>query len=251
MAMSESGYQCDVCGESFDKRCSLGGHKHHHETEYAPEFTDGELLDHLISIADEIGHTPSKREFQELSSHSHTTYVERFGCWNDAVEAAGLDHVQVHSVPRKEFLTAIRNLADELGRAPTRLEMDSMGDRDSSLYQSKFGSWNEAIEAAGLEPRYPDATGEDRWNWKGGNRKYGEGWTEEKRKTIRERDGYECSRCGLSQEQHKEQHGMRLHVHHITPAKEIEDADKRNAPSNLTALCITCHNKVEDKSREE
>jgi 5-methylcytosine-specific restriction endonuclease McrA len=30
-------------------------------------------------------------------------------------------------------------------------------------------------------------------------------------------------------------------VHHITKAREFDDADKRNAMSNLVALCRECH----------
>lgn len=70
---------------------------------------------------------------------------------------------------------------------------------------------------------------------------YGEGWSEEKRERVRRRDNRCCQGCGLSEEDHLERHGERLHVHHIQPAKTFDSPQKRNSVDNLIALCCTCH----------
>jgi transposase-like protein len=84
-------------------------------------------------------------------------------------------------------------------------------------------------------PRYIDGESVD----------YGEGWNESKRRAVRRRDGFECRDCGMHQENHLEQWGMKLHVHHITPAKKVDDPSERNALSNLIALCVSCHGERE------
>lgn len=53
---------------------------------------------------------------------------------------------------RSECLTALRAAAQELGRAPSRREYTDLDYGPSpSAIRSKFGSWNEAKEEAGLE----------------------------------------------------------------------------------------------------
>jgi predicted flap endonuclease-1-like 5' DNA nuclease len=48
-------------------------------------------------------------------------------------------------------LTALEELGSELGRAPTKAEVDEHGTYDSEWYEDYFDSWEEAISAAGLE----------------------------------------------------------------------------------------------------
>lgn len=72
-------------------------------------------------------------------------------------------------------------------------------------------------------------TGENNPQWVGGHtKKYGAEWTRSLRKSIRERDNYECHICG----------GKGIDVHHI-------DYDKfNNLASNLITLCHSCHTKT-------
>jgi 5-methylcytosine-specific restriction endonuclease McrA len=71
---------------------------------------------------------------------------------------------------------------------------------------------------------------------------YGDGWNETKRERVREKYNRQCQSCGMTEETHKEVSGKRLAVHHIIPAKQIDDAERRNAVENLVALCCSCHN---------
>ena len=60
--------------------------------------------------------------------------------------------------PREEYLDAIRDLAEELGRTPRIVDMDERGQFHSSNIRKQLNmSWNEAVAAAGLEPN-PQAT---------------------------------------------------------------------------------------------
>lgn len=91
----------------------------------------------------------------------------------------------------------------------------------------------------------PNFAGEDHPLWNGGRPDYGEGWNDAKKEAVRERDGYECQSCGLSQQEHCEQFDRKLDVHHITPAGLVSDPEERNSMENLIALCIPCHHEWE------
>ena len=90
-------------------------------------------------------------------------------------------------------------------------------------------------------------SGEDHPRWNGGERPYGPGWNERKRQAVRSRDNHTCQdpRCSVTQGEHLNNHGEKLHVHHLRKAREIEDAEQRNAKSNLITLCRECHRRWE------
>jgi 5-methylcytosine-specific restriction endonuclease McrA len=93
--------------------------------------------------------------------------------------------------------------------------------------------------------RAENVVGENHPQWKHGNRDYGKGWNEKKRREVRERDGYKCRACGMSQEKHREICGAALAVHHIRPARLFDNPEKRNAEDNLVTLCRSCHHRWE------
>lgn len=93
-------------------------------------------------------------------------------------------------------------------------------------------------------------SGSNSVHWKGddavdGRPPYGPGFNERKRRIVRERDGYECAECGLSQEEHTERYGMALHVHHEVVARASSNPAVHNAPRNLRTLCAPCHMRIE------
>lgn len=57
-------------------------------------------------------------------------------------------------ISETELVAALTSLADELGRPPTRDEMEADGEYSATPYYRRFGSWPAALERAGLEPQY-------------------------------------------------------------------------------------------------
>jgi predicted HNH restriction endonuclease len=49
----------------------------------------------------------------------------------------------------------------------------------------------------------------------------------------------------MTESDHYSEYGRALDVHHITPAREFEDGEKRNAMENLISLCVRCHTEWE------
>jgi len=107
------------------------------------------------------------------------------------------------------------------------------------------------LDRHGIETRQaaPQAglPGEDNPNWNGGKSRYGPGWNDTKRKKVRERDGRVCQagRCSVTEDEHLDKYGEKLHVHHLRKARDIDDPQERNAPGNLITLCRDCHSRWE------
>ena len=51
---------------------------------------------------------------------------------------------------------------------------------------------------------------------------------------VRERDGFRCTKCGVSNEDHLATHGKSLHVHRLTPGSVY-------TLEGCVTLCIPCH----------
>jgi|GEM_PF-3080931 len=64
---------------------------------------------------------------------------------------------------------------------------------------------------------------------------------EETRELILDREDYECRFCGTGDEEHREEHGSGLEVHHVLP----KSSGGSNSPKNLVALCGSCHRTME------
>lgn len=87
--------------------------------------------------------------------------------------------------------------------------------------------------------------GENSPNWKGGHDEYyGAGWEKQRQKCL-ERDDYECRACGMTQEEHRDEFGTGLNVHHIVPHREFEDNEAANDLGNLVTACRSCHSRFE------
>jgi 5-methylcytosine-specific restriction endonuclease McrA len=104
--------------------------------------------------------------------------------------------------------------------------------------QDCYGEWMSNDMPLEDHPRYK---GEDKLD----GPQYGAGWNEDKREAVRERDNRECVACGLDERMHVEKYGRKLNVHHIVPAREFDDAERRNAMGNLISVCIPCHRRWE------
>lgn len=89
----------------------------------------------------------------------------------------------------------------------------------------------------GINPAYDEQSGYDT-----SDDRYPPDWTS-RAKAIRKRDDYICQDCGFKSGYHAaEGKGATLDVHHITFLKD----GGSNRESNLTTLCVECHNNRHD-----
>jgi len=102
---------------------------------------------------------------------------------------------------------------------------------------------NDWMRRHGIERRGME--GEENPMWRGGKDDYyGPSW-HSARRAARERDGYECQRCEMSDQEHIGRFDQGLHVHHITPFRTFNDHAEANELSNLITLCRECHDMLE------
>jgi hypothetical protein len=51
---------------------------------------------------------------------------------------------------------------------------------------------------------------------------------------VRERDGYRCTECGMTSQEHQERYGKNLEVHRLTPGSPY-------TADGCVTLCVPCH----------
>lgn len=97
---------------------------------------------------------------------------------------------------------------------------------------------------ASLNTEYcsPGCWGDDLYE---GTRQYYHGiWHRQRRRALR-RDGYECTACGVGQDEYQERTGRGLDVHHVVPVRRFADHDvpvsDAHTLRNLTTMCRECH----------
>jgi hypothetical protein len=115
--------------------------------------SENQLLKELRILADELNKTPTIRDVRKRSDHSPQVYLDQFGSWNDAIKAAGLEPNQEHRLSKESLLAEIERLADETERPPTVQDLEDEGKYSRQAYRNHFGSWNNALEAAGFKSR--------------------------------------------------------------------------------------------------
>ncbi|MFC7236953.1 homing endonuclease associated repeat-containing protein [Saliphagus sp. GCM10025317] len=149
-------YICEICGADFKTPGAKGGHKRAHQLKISRE----ELLAELRRLANVSGRAPTMKMMDEQGAYSAACIRQRFGTWGDALQEIGLSPNIRYDIPSSEVKEDIRTIATKLGRPPTSPEYRERGDFSVSLAQNLFGSWNEALAAAGFEPqcehRIPD-----------------------------------------------------------------------------------------------
>lgn len=214
------------------------------------DVSDDKLLEDLKDIHAETGRPPKQSDLQHSGSVSTPwPYVDRWGSWAGALEAAGIEPTtrQYKKIGRAELIQEYTRLADDLGRAPSYTEVGERAKFSTAAYDRAFGSFLNAKAECGFEPVAADnqPRGQDHYLWtEDSDPRYGKSWSKQRERCL-DRDSHKCQRCGITSEEHQETVGVDLHVHHITPAREFDDHKERNKLSNLVTLCASCHIKWE------
>lgn len=127
------------------------------------------LVDEIRRIAEEVGRTPKLEDVRQHGKCSRGLFRSggRFDGWNGALRAAGFNPNMPNMVSEADAISAIQRAAKELGRQPTYDDLGNGVEYSSSVYERIFGTWDDALEAAGFEPWEPPS-GKDNPNWNGG-----------------------------------------------------------------------------------
>lgn len=252
-----------------------------------------ELLDAIHEMADDLGRPPKRDEMLDDGPFSEGPYRRRYGSWNDALREAGYEPVHVHNKERLEYECEVcgtvgKRLASRIpnGQQYYYCSNDCKYEHYEQRYSGEgnpsYDGGKQTVECAycGEELKKKPSVVERKENlfcgmdcfsgwcsenrveeehprWKGGgDLYYGPNWQRQRRRRL-ERDDYECQRCGMSNDEHHEELGRDLGVHHTTPvrmfyerADDEPDWDAVNDLDNLVTLCIGCHRKVETRESD-
>lgn len=148
------------------------------------KYSDGELLNGVAALAEEIGRPPTKKQAGEELPYATGTWTRRFNDWKTVLrkveERGGFNslptktpdgyecptcrrrvgapeelagHVNYHGeTPNNDKLIGIlQEVADELGHTPTIPEFKELSEYTANLLTNRFGSYNQAVDEAGLE----------------------------------------------------------------------------------------------------
>jgi len=121
------------------------------------KYSEEELITELHRVAEEVDGTPTSKDMNERGAFSHGPYCSEFGTWSRALKEAGFETAgnRIHDgakVTDEELLEAIRTCVQYVGRAPTSREFNSITDHSVSTLQTRFGTFRNAVQEAGLEP---------------------------------------------------------------------------------------------------
>jgi hypothetical protein len=116
------------------------------------KYSDAELIEALQLYAAQLGRPPTLREMDRNPEvPSGFTYKYRFGSWAQALRRA-LGEDTPMALARTQADEAklrhdIRQLAAQLGRAPSVSEMNGVDDAyHANTYIRRYGSWTAAVE---------------------------------------------------------------------------------------------------------
>jgi len=230
-------YTCSNCGEIFTK---LPSQMTDSDTQFCSDQCMGKWMERNKSGSDspawEGGTTTftcivcdkkfERYEVNETPSNKHYCSSECFGEWVSE-NNIGEDHPNWNG---GKIVVNCEWCNNSLQRKPSDLEKNSHHFCDYNCQ----GKWRSEYK-----------TGEDAFNWRGGCKNYyGEKWYSQRRKAI-DRDNEQCQDCGMNRDQHYDEHGSDLEVHHKIPIRTFNDTAEANKLDNLVTLCVNCHIKRE------
>lgn len=132
----------------------MSGESESHGTSSPTAIPPEDLLDDLRRVADDLGRSPTRMEYEEHGAYSAAPFRTQFGGWNGGKEAAGLETTpwKGQKISDEVLLEDLRHMADELGRAPTTEDIKNSGSYSLGPYYERFESWGRALDEAGIEP---------------------------------------------------------------------------------------------------
>ncbi|WP_435160013.1 homing endonuclease associated repeat-containing protein [Halorubrum sp. SY-15] len=112
-----------------------------------------DLIDDLRRVYQKLDSPPSESQYNEHGQYSASVVRNRFGKFTEGRAAAEIPNPDMRGgnnrIPREDLLDELQRLGEELGKTPTRKEMEEAGAYAENPYRREFGSWSEALLAAG------------------------------------------------------------------------------------------------------
>lgn len=114
-----------------------------------------QLLDQICGVANKLGHTPSKKEFIQVTGtqrYVHLIY-KTFGSWTEAVKMAGYSVKEpvFRGYTNKQLLGFLKSYYKQNGTLPRRTDFSRGLLPSYWIYHDRFGGIEKARKIAGIE----------------------------------------------------------------------------------------------------
>ena len=200
--------------------------------------TNEALIEDLKRVATLLGKASlTYEEYDQKGTCRSRTVEVRFGSWNEALVAAGLE-VSRRYLSEEDHFENLLAVWLHLGHQPPSQDMSDQAKSGSkhgrNTYANRFGSWRKALEAfvvwanrdegiPGPEPEQSEAS-----------RSRPRAPTDRLRFRVMLRDNFKCQYCGISPATHT---GVALHLDHRKPFSQGGSTDF----DNLVTSCSKCN----------
>ena len=117
--------------------------------------SDEELIQDVVAVANRLGRKSLTIDEYEANGRFHSTTIRRrFGSWKNIFEMAGLIIEQKNFyISNSDYTSDLRHVAELLGNKTVKnTEYRELGKYDAQKMSTRFGSWEKALLAAGLQP---------------------------------------------------------------------------------------------------
>lgn len=122
--------------------------------EYHRNISDEELLQDVKNVALKLNkQSITRAEYDEVGAYNHTTITKRFGSWKEALYKVGLEFESHNSyISDQEYIMDLRRVTNEVGNTTVIYgQYRKLGKYDCGRLSKRFGGWDKALIAAGLE----------------------------------------------------------------------------------------------------
>jgi 5-methylcytosine-specific restriction endonuclease McrA len=176
----------------------------------------------------------SFRLYRELGNYAASTVALRFGSWNEALVAAGLEVANERDISDVRLFENLMCLWEFHGRQPRFRELASPPSVISSgPYQRRFHSWMKALEQFVAYANAQDARTPIPVKATSGHRT-GRDPSLRLRFHVMKRDNFSCRACGASPALKP---GLLLHIDHV----KAWSLGGETVEENLQTFCDACN----------
>jgi hypothetical protein len=197
--------------------------------------SNGELISDIRRVAELAGaNAVSFRLYSELGNYHPSTVALRFGTWNEALIAAGLEVASERNINEERLFENLMRLWEHYGRQPRFRELAFPPSVISSgPYQRRFHSWMKALEQFVVYANAQDSRPPIPVEIPSGH-KTGRDPSLRLRFRVMKRDNFSCRACGESPALRP---GLSLHVDHV----QAWSLGGETIEGNLQTLCEACN----------
>lgn len=195
-----------------------------------------DLIEDLRSVAQKLNTEKlSQKLYTEHGRFNCTTFINRFGTWNKAVQKIGLKPTNIFNYSDEKLFENILNIWQYKGKQPTRRDLNSIPSKiTQSPYNRRFNSWSIAMKEFIEYANGKDITSINKDSAEKSLKKTSRDPSLRLRFKVLKRDNFSCIQCGASPAKNIE---TNLHVDHIKPWSNGGETEI----SNLQTLCQNCN----------